>query len=116
MMNTEAKREKEPIIWHFLHIDNARPHLVQSKFDSMGIHRLPHPPYSPDIAPCDFWLFGYLKMKLEGMFFDTPAALLAEVEEILGDISITEWVKVFDEWKDRLKRCIDAEGEYLEND
>jgi hypothetical protein len=28
-------------------------------------------------------------MKLEGMFFDTPAALFAEVEEILGDISIT---------------------------
>jgi hypothetical protein len=36
-------------------------------------------------------------MKLEGMFFDTPAALSAEVEEILGDVSITEWFKVFDE-------------------
>jgi hypothetical protein len=60
-------------------------------------------------------------MKLEGMFFDTPEAFLAKVEEILGDISITEWIKVFDEWKDHLKRCIDAsmhrridaEGEYL---
>jgi hypothetical protein len=52
-------------------------------------------------------------MKLEGMFFDTSAALLAEVEEILGDISITEWAKVFDEWKDRLNRCIDAKGKYL---
>jgi hypothetical protein len=37
-----------------LHIYNARPHLVQSKFDSMGIHRLPHPPYGPNIASCDF--------------------------------------------------------------
>jgi hypothetical protein len=46
----------------------------------MGIHRLPHLPYSRDIAPYDFWLFGYFKMKLEGMLFDTPAALLAEVE------------------------------------
>jgi hypothetical protein len=82
----------------------------------MGLHRLPRPPHGPDIAPCDFSLFGYLKMKLEGMFFDKPAARLAEVEEILGDISITEWVKVFNEWKDRLKRCIDAEREYLQND
>jgi hypothetical protein len=82
----------------------------------MDIHRLPHPPDSPDIAPCDFWLFGYVKMKLEGMFFDAPAILFAEIEEILGNISITEWVKVFAEWKDRLKRCIDAEGKYLEND
>jgi hypothetical protein len=54
-------------------------------------------------------------MKHKGMFFDTPAALSAKVEEILGHVSITEWVKVFDEWKDRLKRCIDAEGDYLSN-
>jgi hypothetical protein len=47
-------------------------------------------------------------MKLEEMLFDRPAAFLAEVEEILGDISIPKWVKVFDEWKDCLKRCIDA--------
>jgi hypothetical protein len=96
MMKTEAKREQEPIIWYFLQIYNARPHLVQSKFDSMGIHRLPHSPYRPDIAPCDFWLFGYRKMKLEGIFFDTLVALSAEIEVILGDISIIEGVPVFD--------------------
>jgi hypothetical protein len=50
-------------------------------------------------------------MKLEGIFFDRPAAGLAEIEEMFRDISITEWVKVFDEWKDHLKRYIDAEGE-----
>jgi hypothetical protein len=55
-------------------------------------------------------------MKLEGMFFDTPVVLLATVEEILGDIGITEWAKVFDEWNDRFKPCIDAEGGHLEND
>jgi hypothetical protein len=112
MMNAEAKREKTDHM-ALLHLENALPHLVQLKFDLMGIHQLSYPPYSPDIAPCDFWLFGDFKMKLEKMFFDTPAALLAKVKEILGNISITEWVKVFDEWKDRLKRCIDAEGEYL---
>jgi hypothetical protein len=52
-------------------------------------------------------------MKLEGMFSDARAALSAEVEEIPGDIGIAESVKVFDEWKDHLKRCIDAESEYL---
>jgi hypothetical protein len=54
-------------------------------------------------------------MKLEGMFFDAPAALFAEIEEIVGHQSISECVKVFDEWKDRLERCIDPEGEYLEH-
>jgi histone-lysine N-methyltransferase SETMAR len=113
MINPEAKRDKHRSYGTFLHIDNARPHLVQSKFDSMGTHRLLHPPYSPDIVPCDFRLFGCLKMKLEGMFFETPSALGAEVEEIPGDSSITEWLKVFDECKDRLKQCIDAEDESL---
>jgi hypothetical protein len=52
-------------------------------------------------------------MKLEGMFFDPTAVLLADIEEILRDVSLIECVKVFDEWKDRLKRRIDAESEYL---
>jgi hypothetical protein len=82
----------------------------------MDIQQLLHPPDSSDIAPCDFSLFGYLKMKLEGIFFDASVALFAEFEEILGNISIIEWVKIFDEWKDGLKRSIDAEGEYLSND
>jgi hypothetical protein len=52
-------------------------------------------------------------MKLEGMLFDPPAAFLAEIEEIVGHIRITEWLEMFDEWKDPFKRWIDAEGEYL---
>jgi hypothetical protein len=83
MMNIEAKREKPPIIWHVLHIGNARQHLIQSKFDS--------------IAPCDFWLFGYLKMNLEGMFFATLAEFSAKVKEIFKAINITKWVHIFDE-------------------
>jgi hypothetical protein len=102
-MNSKAKREQKLGISHFLHMDNARAHLGQSKCDLMGIHRLPHPPESPDIALCDFWFFGSFKMKLEEMVFDTPAALFPEVEETFGDIRITEWVTVFDESKGCLK-------------
>jgi hypothetical protein len=79
----------------------------------MAIHRLLHALYGFDITLCAFWLFRYVKMKLEAMFFDRPAAILAEIEGIVGDMSTAEWVKVFDEWKDRLKRFIDREGEYL---
>jgi hypothetical protein len=32
---------------------------------------VPHPPYSPDLAPCDFALFAKLKMKLKGQHFET---------------------------------------------
>jgi hypothetical protein len=50
------------------------------------------------------------------MFLPTLATCLAEVEEALGDSGMTESAKVFDEWKDRLKQRIDAEGECLENE
>jgi hypothetical protein len=53
-------------------------------------------------------------MKLEGIFVTIPGTVLAEVEEILGDTGITRWVKALNQWKDPLKGCIDAGGEYLE--
>jgi transposase len=47
----------------FLH-DNARPHVTKeviSYLDEAGIKIVPHPPYSPDLAPSDFWLIDYVK-------------------------------------------------------
>jgi len=38
----------------------------------------PHPPYSPYLAPCDFFLFPKIKMKLKGRWFDTIEGILAE--------------------------------------
>ena len=49
--------------WHF-HQDNAPVHntiLVTDYLTKMGIKTVPHPPYCPDLAPCDFWLFPKLK-------------------------------------------------------
>jgi histone-lysine N-methyltransferase SETMAR len=97
----------------FLHLDNARPHLATEKFEECGITRLPHPPYSPDLAPCDFWLFGHLKESLEGQFFADERALQAAVDEILMAIEPDVFRRVFDEWKRRLQQCIDQEGDYL---
>jgi histone-lysine N-methyltransferase SETMAR len=97
----------------FLHLDNARPHLTSAQYAELGIKRLPHPPYSPDLAPCDFWLFGHLKQCLEGRVFEDDMALRAAVTEILMSIEPEVFAKVFDEWKCRLQRCIDQGGEYL---
>jgi histone-lysine N-methyltransferase SETMAR len=97
----------------FLHLDNARPHLCNDAFEDLGIKRLPHPPYSPDLAPCDFWLFGYLKQCLEGQSFDSPIALQAAVSEILMSIEVGTFVRVFTEWKRRLLQCIEQGGDYL---
>jgi hypothetical protein len=45
-----------------------------------------HPPNSPDLAPLDFFLFGYVKGKLMGYGAETPSELLARIRVILGEI------------------------------
>jgi hypothetical protein len=87
--------------------------LTPEKFAELGIRRLPHPPYSPDLAPCDFWLFGYLKNSLEGRFFDDDMALRAAVTEILVSIEPEVFVSVFNEWKSQLQQCIDRGGDEI---
>jgi hypothetical protein len=37
-----------------------------------------HPPYSPDLAPCDFFVFPKMKFKLKGRRFDTTEEIQAE--------------------------------------
>jgi histone-lysine N-methyltransferase SETMAR len=53
--------------------DNARPHtarLTQQKIRELGWEVLPHPPYSPDIAPSDYYLFRSLQHFLNGKIFN----------------------------------------------
>ena len=55
--------------WHFYQ-DNAPVHnsiLVTDYLSKMGINTVPQPPHSPDLAPCDFWLFP----KLTGCCYET---------------------------------------------
>ena len=57
---------------HYLH-DNARPHTAAKsvqKLTDIGFTVLPHPPYSPDLAPSDFYLFSPLKSAIRGRDFN----------------------------------------------
>jgi hypothetical protein len=46
----------------------------------------PHPPYSPDLAPSDFFLFDYVKGKLTEYRAETPSELLVRIRVILAEI------------------------------
>ena len=53
--------------------DNARPHiakLVKKELETFGWNIIPHPPYSPDIAPTDFHLFRSMQNVLDGKEFE----------------------------------------------
>jgi hypothetical protein len=74
----------------------------------------PHPPYSPDLAPSDFYLFRYVKKCLAGISFEDTDQLLAAVEGVLERMEKVTLQAVFLERMDRLKKCIAANGEYIE--
>jgi hypothetical protein len=74
----------------------------------------PHPPCSPDLAPSDFYPFGYVKRCLAGLSFEDADQPLAAVEGVLAGIEKVTLQAVFLEWMDRFRKCIAANGEYTE--
>jgi hypothetical protein len=50
-----------------------------------------HPPYSPDIAPSDFCLFGHVKNSLAGRTFDQPEQLPEAITELWMNFSLHNW-------------------------
>ena len=89
-------------IW--LHLDNCRVHnsqYSQTEIKELGFKRAPHPPYSPDIAPSDFFLFGYVKEQLKGKSFRDGDKLFQMISKIINSVSEKTRKKVFEEWRDR---------------
>ncbi|UYV62143.1 hypothetical protein LAZ67_1007985 [Cordylochernes scorpioides] len=74
----EAIRQKRPDLWKnknwLLHYDNAPAHtslLVRDFLAKNNTLMMPQPPYSPDLAPCDFLLFPKLKRPMKGRRYAT---------------------------------------------
>jgi hypothetical protein len=74
----------------------------------------PHPLYSPDLGPSDFYLFGYVKRCLAALSFEDADQFLAVIEGVLEGIEKVSLQAVFLECMDRLRKCIAANGEYTE--
>jgi hypothetical protein len=77
------------------------------------MEQAPHPPYSPDRAPSDFYLFGYLQDRPQGQHFEDGNQLFDAIMALTGIIEKVTLQRVFLEWMERLRRCIDTNGEYV---
>ena len=99
----------------FVHMDNASPHNtpeVRTFMSTTNFIRMPQPPNSPDLAPCDYYLFSRLKQALEEEDTDDRETLLAAVNKILKTIPPDEWRRVFDNWITRLEWVIEHDGAF----
>ena len=76
----------------------------------MGIKTVSHPPYSPDLAPCDIWLF----LKLRGCRYET-IEINEAVTKITDTLTQEDFHGAFQTLLERYK-CIAAGGDYFEGD
>jgi hypothetical protein len=83
------------------------------KVEELGFILVPQPPYSPDFAPWDFFLFGYLKQHLEGRHFTKEGHVITAVREVFDKIPLQTFQNVMDDWQCRLRRYIQFGGKYV---
>lgn len=101
----------------FFHHDNAPAHRAAqtvSFFETAGIKMVEHPPYSPDLAPCDFALFPFIKDKLKGRKFTSDEELLSAWDHECAVLPENKWIDIFDDWFLRMTKCINCDGNYFE--
>ncbi|XP_025152513.1 histone-lysine N-methyltransferase SETMAR-like [Harpegnathos saltator] len=100
-----------------LHQDNASSHTSAQTRDFLRTEKVElmgYPPYSPDLAPNDFFLFPQIKNKLRGQHFSTPEEAVDAFKMHVLEVPQSEWKKCFENWFKRMQKCIDLHGEYFE--
>ena len=78
----------------------------------MDIKTVLQPPYNPDLAPCDFWLFP----KLRGCRYETIEEMKEAVTKVFDTLTQEDFHGAFQELLKWYKKCIAAGGKYFEGD
>ena len=97
--------------------DNASSHkceVVKSFLAFEKVKVLNHPPYSPDLSPCDFFLFPRLKKMLSGNKYTSRSSLGSAIYQCLQQIPKEDYLSAFCDWVKRLQKCVSVKGEYFE--
>ena len=79
-----------------------------------GFEVLPHPLYSPDMAPSDFYLFPKLKSNLRGTQFGSNDGIIAAVNEYFDDQENDFYLEGISKLEERWTKCIALKGDYIE--
>ena len=102
-----------------MHHDNAPAHtslLVREFLAKNNTVTMPQPPYSPDMGPCDFFLFQKIKRTFKARRFTAIDDIKSASLKKLKAIPKIEFEKCFEDWKKHWHKCIISNGDYFEGD
>ena len=75
----------------------------------MGIKTVPHPPYSPELAPCDIWLFP----KLRGCRYLTVKEKKEALTKVIDTFTQEDFYGALQKLLEWYNKCIAAGGDYF---
>jgi histone-lysine N-methyltransferase SETMAR len=87
--------------------------MATTKLDRRRLGRAGHPPYSPDLSPCGFWVFGFLKEKLKDRQLRGVQSLHQAIPDLWDELTFEDAQAVFLEWMNCLSWVIENKGEYF---
>ena len=99
--------------------DNARVHTCKVAMDAVernGHELIPHPAYSPDLAPSDFFLFPNLKKDIRGLHFRSNEEVVTAVEEWVNGKDPDFFSSGLTALEHRWPKCVTLEGNYIEKE
>jgi hypothetical protein len=121
-IHREQVRRNRPEMWKkgswILHHDNAPAHSALSVKTFLAKHKisiLEHPPYSPDLAPCDIFI-SKDQVCIERTRFESVAAVKAKATEVMKKLSEKDQKHCFQQWKIRMELCRGRGGDHFEGD
>jgi hypothetical protein len=100
----------ESTFW--VRVDNLMRHggsKVTPTFRKYYMSRFPHPPHSPDIRRCAFWLFGVFEGILQDQEFNPSDKIEEAITRISDDFTFDN---AFQNWMSRLTWVIENGREY----
>jgi histone-lysine N-methyltransferase SETMAR len=99
--------------------DDARPHTAKKTLQKIeeleDIELLPHPTFSPDLEPSDYYLFRSMAQFLRGKKFLSVADVEAAVEEFFASKNKEWFHQAFKELVEKWVKIIEHEGLYFEH-
>jgi len=97
--------------------DNAPVHKaenVQTAIAECGFQEMNHPLYSPDLAPCDYFLFRHLKKHLRGRRFSSDTDIQVDVTSWLEGQDSGFYLAGMSLLPAKWNKCIELNGGYIE--
>ena len=94
--------------------DNVPAHTSQVAMTAATKCEFVPPPYSPDMPPCDFYLFPKLKSNLRGTQFGSNEGVIAAVNEYLEDQEKDFLLEGISKLELRSTKCIALKGDCIE--